>query len=1023
MSTEVQSARTIFLDALERPAPADRKAFVNSACGGDASLRAEVLRLLDAHGGLDNFMDRPAAAVVNPTIELPAGDQIGATIGRYKLLEQIGEGGMGVVYVAEQTEPVRRRVALKIIKPGMDTRQVIARFEAERQALAMMDHPNIAKVLDGGSTDDVGQAVPDMHNAKPNRQAKPDLRCGRPYFVMELVRGLPITDYCDQAKLDVRGRLDLFMTVCHAVQHAHQKGVIHRDLKPSNVLVTMHDGKPVAKVIDFGVAKATGQSLTERTIYTAFTEMIGTPLYMSPEQAELSGLDIDTRSDVYSLGVLLYELLTGQTPFDRDTLVKAGLDEVRRMIREDEPPRPSHRISTLAADAGSTVGHRRGIDQRQLSRTLDGELDWIVMKSLEKDRNRRYESASAFAADIERYLSHEPVEAGPPSTLYRFRKFARRRRGALIAITFVAASLLAGVGVSLWQAAEATSARQQAVSRLNIATSLLTLTGEQLADDLEVIPHASNLRRDLLEECIKFYDQFSEQDLRSNPSLRFAQARAMRNLSGVYKWINDGQVRIRGRDLLKQAISIQEGLSKDDPGNHQYLRELGQLYSDYALQLELGPGGYSQPLLELRTKSVDTFRLVASKDPLDTVARIGLAKSLIDLARHCGDELNMLPHQRDLAKAESLSREALGLVNALKVGGPEKKHQKLLAEAHLNLASTLRLLNKLTQSEPAYRKAVETYEQLLKQHPSDLEARRGAMGANSALAEFLREQGNFAEEEPIFNRSTELQANLVKDFPELSDYRVKLVWLFGTRGQFFVQQRMWRPAGDMYGSMLKHQFELLKIHPTKHNATNYRNSSFGHANILFELGETDTARDAFRESLRFAHLMVTNIPGGQKDGDIIAWMAFIEASCPFVELCDYDRALKVATHGMNPELLNPETDQNPFSDEHLALSMALCRAGDHENALKTLREDPGATKYALFNDVDRLLWRCRVLLDLGRFDQARAEFENAQVKAREIPPQRGDSMAYLARKRLTLECSEILAKHNDGAKETPATAK
>ena len=260
---------------------------------------------------------------------------------------------------------------------------------------------------------------------------------GRPYFVMELVRGMPITEYCDQAQLDIRGRLELFMTVCQAVQHAHQKGIIHRDIKPSNVLVTLHDGQPVVKVIDFGVAKAVNQQLTERTIYTAFTELIGTPLYMSPEQAELSGLDVDTRSDVYSLGVLLYELLTGHTPFDRDTLAKAGLDEMRRMIREDEPPRPSHRISTLKADAGSHVSQRRGIDQRQLTRALRGELDWIVMKALEKDRNRRYESASAFAADIERYLNDEPVTAGPPTLRYRLRKFVGRHRTTVAAVSVI----------------------------------------------------------------------------------------------------------------------------------------------------------------------------------------------------------------------------------------------------------------------------------------------------------------------------------------------------------------------------------------------------------------------------------------------------------------------------------------------------------------------------------------------------------------------------------------------------------
>ena len=332
----------------------------------------------------------------------------GTVIGPYKLLEQIGEGGFGVVFMAEQQRPVRRRVALKVIKPGMDTRQVIARFEAERQALALMDHPNIARVLDAGATES-----------------------GRPYFVMELVRGIPLSEFCDQNRLTVGERLELFITVCHAVQHAHQKGIIHRDIKPNNVLVTLHDGTPVAKVIDFGVAKATGQQLTEKTLFTSFAQMIGTPLYMSPEQAEMSGLDVDTRSDIYSLGVMLYELLTGTTPFDQERMRTAGYDEVRRIIREEEPAKPSARISTLNR-AATTVSANRKSDPSRLSQLFRGELDWIVMKALEKDRNRRYETAAAFAADVQRYLDDEAVEACPPSARYRFRKFARRNKAAFL---------------------------------------------------------------------------------------------------------------------------------------------------------------------------------------------------------------------------------------------------------------------------------------------------------------------------------------------------------------------------------------------------------------------------------------------------------------------------------------------------------------------------------------------------------------------------------------------------------------
>ena len=363
----------------------------------------------------------------------------GSVLGHYKLLEQIGEGAFGVVFLAEQRKPIKRKVALKIIKPGMDTREVIARFEAERQALALMDHANIAKVLDAGATD-----------------------TGRPYFAMELVKGVPVTEYCDTHRLDIRQRLELFRDICAAVQHAHQKGIIHRDLKPSNIMVTFDDTGPVVKVIDFGVAKAISQELTEKTLFTAHGQMIGTPHYMSPEQAEMSGLDIDTRSDIYSLGVVLYELLTGKTPLDPKKLREAGLAEIHRLIREEEPSKPSTCLSALSNEENTEIAGFHSVKPEKLNRLVRGDLDWIVMKALEKDRGRRYETATGFAADIENYLTDQPVLASPPSTSYRLRKFARRNKAGLATAAMLITAMLVCITASIWQTLRAEEQRELA---------------------------------------------------------------------------------------------------------------------------------------------------------------------------------------------------------------------------------------------------------------------------------------------------------------------------------------------------------------------------------------------------------------------------------------------------------------------------------------------------------------------------------------------------------------------------------
>jgi serine/threonine protein kinase/tetratricopeptide (TPR) repeat protein len=483
MNIDLNKAREIFIEAVGEVPAEQWEAFLSSRCGVDAELRRHVHHLLQAHVQAGSFLDRPAVQPVDTGAyrpgpgERPASQNQtecrhgpGAVIGHYKLLQQIGEGGMGAVFMAEQTQPVRRTVALKIIKPGMDSRQVLARFEAERQALALMDHPNIAKVLDAGTTDN-----------------------GRPFFVMELVKGVPITRYCDEHRFTPKQRLELFIPVCQAVQHAHQKGVIHRDLKPSNVLLAEYDDRPVAKVIDFGVAKATGPKLTERTMFTEFGQVVGTLEYMSPEQAELNALDIDTRSDIYALGVLLYELLTGTTPFEKKQLNTAAFDEVLRIIREEEPPRPSTRLSTT--EELPSIAANRGLEPRKLSGLVRGELDWIVMKALEKDRSRRYETANGLAMDVQRYLADEPVLACPPSLGYRLRKLLRRHKtGAAVAGLVMCFVVLLGGGLG-WVARDRSARQATLEAKVGeaIQQAEAFVKREKAADALAQVQHAERL--------------------------------------------------------------------------------------------------------------------------------------------------------------------------------------------------------------------------------------------------------------------------------------------------------------------------------------------------------------------------------------------------------------------------------------------------------------------------------------------------------------------------------------------------
>jgi serine/threonine protein kinase len=503
-----RSEKEIFFEVMEKATPEERAGCLERACGQDLLLRRRVEGLLAVHAQQDSFMRAPAvqggstAAFLQPSHGL-LSEGPGTIIDHYKLLEKLGEGGFGAVYVAEQKEPVRRRVALKLIKLGMDTRQVVARFEAERQALALMEHANIAKVLDAGATE-----------------------TGRLYFVMELVRGVPITQYCDENNLPMAARLELFSAVCHAIQHAHQKGIIHRDIKPSNILVTLHDGVPVPKVIDFGIAKASHGDLTDKTIYTQFHQFIGTPAYISPEQAEMSGLDVDTRSDIYSLGVLLYELLVGRTPFDAKELLESGFDEMRRTIRQKEPVRPSARLRAFTAAELTTTARLRSAEALRLIRALRGDLDWIVMKCLEKDRTRRYDTATALADDLKRFLQDEPVVARPPSTLYLFKKLVRRNRRVAIAAGAIALALILGLGVAtlaflgerearLKQAA-AEEAKQAETVRADAVKELMQKLLLNTAPELLLQGHQRPVR-DLLKQA----DEFAREALANAPAAEF----------------------------------------------------------------------------------------------------------------------------------------------------------------------------------------------------------------------------------------------------------------------------------------------------------------------------------------------------------------------------------------------------------------------------------------------------------------------------------------------------------------------